>query len=63
MVSKMREEPGIGGVVVRLYNSDGVQVGYTLTSSSGAYSFTNLIPWTYTVKFDKPTNYEPTKKI
>ena len=48
-------EPGISGVTVQLWqdtNGDGVadaQVGTTATSSSGNYTFTNLIPGNYIV--------------
>ena len=55
-------EPGIGNVTVRLMNSSGVQVSFTLTNSSGFYSFTNLEPGTYSVKFDTPASYLPTKR-
>ncbi|MFZ1749419.1 MAG: SdrD B-like domain-containing protein [Saprospiraceae bacterium] len=55
-------EPGIGNVVVRLINGSGVQIASTSTFNTGFYSFTNLTPGTYTVKFDKPDGYEPTGK-
>ncbi|MBK7635345.1 MAG: carboxypeptidase regulatory-like domain-containing protein [Saprospiraceae bacterium] len=55
-------EPGIGGVTVRLFNSSGVQEAFTLTGPNGMYSFTNLTPGSYTVKFDTPNNYIPTPK-
>ncbi|MBK9564488.1 MAG: carboxypeptidase regulatory-like domain-containing protein [Saprospiraceae bacterium] len=50
-------EPGIGGVTVRLFNSSGMQEAFTSTASNGFYSFNNLTPGSYTVKFDTPTNY------
>lgn len=54
-------EPGIGGVTVRLFK-DGVQETSTTTGPNGFYSFVNLIPGTYTVKFDTPSGYLPTVK-
>ncbi|MBK6666234.1 MAG: carboxypeptidase regulatory-like domain-containing protein [Saprospiraceae bacterium] len=55
-------EPGIANVVVRLFNSAGTQVAFKVTDNSGYYLFANLVPGTYTVKFDKPTGYESTSK-
>ena len=51
-------EPGIGGVTVRLFASDGTtQLSTTTTSGAGAYSFSNLVGGTYVVKIDDPANY------
>ena len=55
-------EPGIANVVVRLFNSAGIQVAFKVTDNSGYYLFANLVPGTYTVKFDKPAGYESTSK-
>lgn len=45
-------EPGIPGITVTLYASDGVTVLATaITNSNGAYSFVNLDPGTYVVGF------------
>ncbi|MBK9735313.1 MAG: T9SS type A sorting domain-containing protein [Saprospiraceae bacterium] len=55
-------EPGIGSVLVRLFNSVGTQISTKVTDTNGFYLFTNLGPGTYTVKFDKPIGYEPTQK-
>lgn len=35
-------EPGIGGMTIKAYNSAGTLVGTTTSSSTGAYSFTGL---------------------
>ena len=51
-------EPGIGGVTVRLFASDGTtQLSTTTTSGAGAYSFSNLVGGTYVVRIDDPANY------
>jgi hypothetical protein len=55
-------EPGIPNVVVRLFNAAGVQISFKVTDPTGYYEFTNLVPGTYTVKFDKPMGYESTIK-
>jgi protocatechuate 3,4-dioxygenase beta subunit len=55
-------EPGIANVVVRLFNSAGIQVAFKVTDNSGYYLFANLAPGTYTVKFDRPAGYESTSK-
>jgi protocatechuate 3,4-dioxygenase beta subunit len=55
-------EPGIGGVTVRLFNSSGVQEAFTVTAANGSYSFNNLIPGSYTVRFDTPNSYTPTPR-
>ncbi len=43
-------EPGIAGVVVELYNSSHTLVATTTTDTNGHYTFTNLVPGSYTVK-------------
>lgn len=55
-------EPGIPNVVVRLFNNAGIQIASKITDNSGHYLFLNLLPGSYTIKFDKPTGYEPTPK-
>ncbi|MCA0454207.1 MAG: carboxypeptidase regulatory-like domain-containing protein [Chloroflexi bacterium] len=58
-------EPGVAGVTVRLLNSSGTQatddngvpIPDTTTNASGAYSFTNLRPQQYAVRFTLPTGY------
>ncbi|MDO6736058.1 SdrD B-like domain-containing protein [Octadecabacter sp. 1_MG-2023] len=45
-------EPGVAGVTVELLNEDGTGTGITTTTSSdGSYSFGDLAPGTYGVKF------------
>jgi len=51
-------EPGIENVVVTLYNSGGTAIGTTTTNAVGFYSFTGLVPGTYSVGF--PTSLTPT---
>jgi hypothetical protein len=55
-------EPGIPNVLVRLFNSSGIQIAFKVTDPTGYYEFINLNPGTYTVKFDKPMGYEATRK-
>ena len=53
-------EPGLGGVTVRLYQIiDGASrsSGTNSTSASGLYLFTNLPPASYFVEFLRPTGY------
>lgn len=45
-------EPGIAGVIVELLDAAGNGTGVTTTTAAdGSYSFTNLLPGTYGVKF------------
>lgn len=44
-------EPGIGGVLVTLYNSNGVPVASAITNPAGGYIFTNVTPGDYTIGF------------
>ena len=54
-------EVGLNGVTVTLYNSSGVAIATTTTSTVGAnagqYSFTGLPPGTYSVGFTRPFGY------
>jgi len=50
-------EPGIEGVRVELYNSNGILIAFTYTDSSGYYLFDNLIAGDYYVKFFAPNDY------
>ncbi len=54
-------EAGIGSVTVMLLDVNGAMVASTTTSSAGYYSFTNLVPGTYCLKFTTPTGFNPTK--
>lgn len=44
-------EPGVSGVTVTLHACGGGQVGQTMTGPNGRYSFTNLNPGFYYVRF------------
>ena len=49
---------GVDGVAVDLFNSNNILVGSTVTASGGNYSFPNLPPGNYYVKFSAiPTQY------
>jgi hypothetical protein len=50
-------EPGIPNVTVVLKDNIGNTVGTTTTNASGAYSFTNLVPGTYSVTFTTPSGF------
>ena len=50
-------EPGVFGVTVSLYRSDGTFVGSTTTDGSGYYSFTDLDPGDYYLVFTLPSGY------
>jgi hypothetical protein len=47
-------EPGIPGVTVTLYDSNGNVVATQVTDENGNYLFTGLQPGTYTVQFELP---------
>ncbi len=54
------DESGAPGVQVELYNGNdctGTATMTTTTDSSGYYTFTNLAPGTYSIKFLKPSGY------
>jgi uncharacterized repeat protein (TIGR01451 family) len=50
-------EPGIGGLLVTLYDSNGTVVGVTQTTSNGFYGFSDLAPGAYFVKVALPPEY------
>ena len=50
-------ENGIANVTVKLYSCADVLVATTTTSSTGAYSFSNLTPGSYYVVFTTPSGY------
>ncbi|EOD4287201.1 SdrD B-like domain-containing protein, partial [Staphylococcus pseudintermedius] len=54
-------EPGIGGVTVTLTKEDGTTVT-AKTDENGNYKFTELPNGKYTVTFETPEGYEPTKE-
>ena len=50
-------ENGIGGVTLTLKDSNGNTVGTTTTNPDGTYTFTNLVPGTYSVVETQPAGY------
>ncbi|WP_333600546.1 SdrD B-like domain-containing protein, partial [Flavobacterium sp.] len=50
-------EVGLANVTVTLYNASNVAIATTTTAFGGSYSFTGLIPGTYTVTFTSPAGY------
>ena len=53
------DEYGINGLKVTLTYADGT-TQVTFTDADGYYFFNNLVPGTYTVKFDTPDGFKPT---
>ncbi len=54
-------EPGMANVTVELYSGDacsGSAIITTTTDTNGNYSFTNLAPGTYSLKFITPSGYD-----
>jgi hypothetical protein len=47
-------EPGLAGIVVNLFNAQGVLVATTTTDASGHYLFTNVAPGQYYLQFTAP---------
>ena len=50
-------EQAIGGVTIRLLDSDGATIATTLTDSNGRYEFTGLAPGEYAVFQEQPDGY------
>jgi uncharacterized surface anchored protein len=50
-------EPGVNGVVVKLYNGAGQLLATTTTDAAGNYLFPNLVPGDYSVEFTPPSGY------
>ncbi|SDG56886.1 MULTISPECIES: SdrD B-like domain-containing protein [unclassified Duganella] len=55
-------EGGVKGVKVTLLNEKGVAIATDTTDSSGLYSFTDLAPGKYSVKFSAPDGYGFTRQ-
>ena len=56
-------EAGVSGVTVKLLDGSGADTGKsTMTDGTGAYSFTGLIPGTYSVQFMAPSGTAFTKR-
>ncbi|MCA0353764.1 MAG: hypothetical protein LCH85_17360 [Chloroflexi bacterium] len=51
-------EPGVGGVIIRIYDNSNALVDTQTTAPTGVYSFTGLIPATYTIEFQQPVGME-----
>jgi fimbrial isopeptide formation D2 family protein/uncharacterized repeat protein (TIGR01451 family) len=47
-------EPNARGITVRLLDAGGTVIATTATDAAGAYSFANLLPGTYSVRFVAP---------
>ena len=50
-------EPGLGGVILTLLDSNGNAVATTTTKPDGSYVFTNLAPGTYSVSETQPSAF------
>ncbi|MCQ9343793.1 SdrD B-like domain-containing protein [Corynebacterium kozikiae] len=55
-------EQGVENVTVELLDADGKVVATTTTNADGSYTFTNVLPGTYKVRFSNPDGSEFTKK-
>lgn len=55
-------ENGVQGVTVKLYACDNTFVSSTVTDANGNYSFTNLTPGDYYVKFEPASTYSFTRQ-
>jgi len=53
-------EPGLSGWTVNLLNSASTVIGTVTTVTGGAYSFTSLLPGTYTVQVVSQSGYDAT---
>ncbi len=49
-------DPGIAGVLVTLFNGEGVEIDSTFTGDDGSYSFGDLLAGEYSVSFTDPNN-------
>nr|WP_315257127.1 SdrD B-like domain-containing protein [uncultured Duganella sp.] len=59
---QQNNETGVKGVKVTLLNEKGVAIATDVTDSGGLYSFTDLAPGKYSVKFSAPDGYGFTKQ-
>ncbi|MCB0559738.1 MAG: hypothetical protein KDD09_12385, partial [Phaeodactylibacter sp.] len=50
-------EPGVANVTVNLLDDMGNIINTTATGNDGSYSFTGLLPGTYSVQFELPAGY------
>jgi uncharacterized repeat protein (TIGR01451 family)/fimbrial isopeptide formation D2 family protein len=51
------DEPGIGGIEVRLLRSDGTVVATQTTDANGSFMFTDVEPGEYRIAFSVPSGY------
>ncbi len=54
-------EPGVGGVVVHLFDDAGTRITSTVTDADGFYVFSGLPSGSYSVEFEIPTGLELTE--
>ncbi len=52
------DEPGLGGIIVKLYTCDGTYLSQTVTDSLGYYSFSELLPGNYKIEVVLPAGYQ-----
>ncbi len=52
------DEPGVPNATVNLKDASGNVIGTTTTGTNGEYSFTDLVPGTYSVQFVLPSGFE-----
>ena len=50
-------EPGLSGVTVELFDSNGVSLGSVVTTAAGRYEFDGLLADNYTLRFTQPGSY------
>ena len=50
-------EPGIAGVIVKLFDSSNVEIGSTTTGTDGSYKFTSLFAGTYKLVETQPSKF------
>ncbi len=54
-------EKGVAGIVVNLFDCDGLQLGTTTTDTAGSYGFGELLPGCYVVQFVPPATMQFTE--
>jgi CshA-type fibril repeat protein len=62
-VQDSSETKGVAGVTVKLYKADKTFVAETKTTTSGQYLFRNLVPNSYYVVFEIPSNYKASPQL
>ena len=51
------DEPGLEGVLIELFDSDGLLIGSTMTDAAGNYRFTGLRAGNYTLRETQPAGF------